>query len=120
MSENPGFEDETDFGGFGEKRESVTSRKSAVSQSEIKIEDEKIFTPEDDVIPEPYAGMPAEVLLHHSRKRGWVIGRAIGWLGRFLKRRADWLSRDWLSRDWLSQEHQFENLFQWSFALLDP
>ena len=37
MIENPGFEDETDFGGFGEKRESVTSRKSAVSQSEIKI-----------------------------------------------------------------------------------
>ena len=83
MSENPGFDDETDFGGFGEKRESVTSRKSAVSQSEIKIEDEKIFTPADDVIPEPYAGMPAEVLLLHSRKRGWVIGRAIGWLGMF-------------------------------------
>ena len=83
MSENPGFQDETDFGGFDEKRESVVSRKSAVSQSEIKIEDEKIFTPEDDVIPEPYAGMPAEVLLHHSRKRGWVIGRAIGWLGKF-------------------------------------
>ena len=119
MSENPGFEDETDFGGFGEKRESVTSRKSAVSQSEIKIEDEKIFTPEDDVIPEPYAGMPAEVLLHHSRKRGWVIGRAIGWLGRFSRRRADWLSRDWLSRDWLSQGHHLKNLLQWFSALLD-
>jgi len=80
MSENPGFEGETDFGGFGEKIESVASRKSSVSQSEIKIEDEKIFSPEDDIIPEPYAGMPAEVLLLHSRKRGWVIGRAIGWL----------------------------------------
>lgn len=70
MPENEAFEDETDFGG-GE----VQSTKDEV---EITVE-QKL---EDGEIPEPYAGMPAEVLLLHSRKKGWVIGRMIGWIGK--------------------------------------
>ena len=71
MAENKAFsgdEAETDFGGV-----------ETTKDVEITV-DSKL---EDGEIPEPYAGMPAEVLLLHSRKKGWVIGRLIGWLGEF-------------------------------------
>merc|ERR1711892_194769 len=72
MAENPAFTDETDFGGVAE------SRKSEVG---ITVESSKLEEQfKDGEIPAPYAGMPAEVLLLHSRKKGWVIGRLIGWL----------------------------------------
>ena len=72
MADNPAFKDEaeTDFGGVDESRK---------SEIEITVESAKNEL-EDGEIPAPYAGMPAEVLLLHSRKKGWVIGRLIGWL----------------------------------------
>ena len=75
MAENKAFSGEeateTDFGGID------TEGKTA-QDVEITV-DSKLDNGE---IPEPYAGMPAEVLLLHSRKKGWVIGRLIGWLGK--------------------------------------
>ena len=70
MAENKAFsgdEAETDFGGV-----------ETAQDVEITV-DSKL---DDGEIPEPYAGMPAEVLLLHSRKKGWVIGCLIGWLGK--------------------------------------
>ena len=72
MAENKAFsgdEAETDFGGV-----------ETTKDVEITVDSKH----EDGEIPEPYAGMPAEVLLLHSRKKGWVIGRLIGWLGKYI------------------------------------
>ena len=70
--------DETDFGGSEEVEEvDKTNRKS---QERISIDSN--IELDKDGIPKPYAGMPAEILLLHSRKKGWVIGRLVGWIGK--------------------------------------
>ena len=73
---NAAFDDveETDFGGSEPSRKNTKTSEQRVSiDPNIKLD--------KNGIPEPYAGMPAEILLLHSRKRGWVIGRFIGWIG---------------------------------------
>ena len=47
--------------------------------SDVEVEISAKFD-ENGEIPVAYAGMPAEVLLHYSRRRPWQIGRLIGWL----------------------------------------
>lgn len=44
------------------------------------MKDDDIPSLKDGEIPVAYAGMPAEVLLHYSRRRPWQIGRWVGWL----------------------------------------
>ncbi|CBY08182.1 unnamed protein product [Oikopleura dioica] len=71
--ENPAFEQEV-------HKKIEETNFDDVNDSDDEVEKSPDTKFDDGEIPEAYAGMPAEVLIHYSRQKKWVFGRLAGWL----------------------------------------